>query len=158
MTPTTALFLDQLKQAAAQADSAEAIIRREMALKIRNVEQERAFAFRRLNLIRAVFDAIAGAESEEIAVATALAALRVKLGWSDDSEPRTEALSRFSPVAVAMFHAMSPPEEKEKGEKKLPPDPAEALRAFENWYAQSRDHSFWILFEHYLPETPRVDF
>jgi hypothetical protein len=34
----------------------------------------------------------------------------------------------------------------------------EALAAFEAWYAGNRPTPFWVLFEHYIPETPQVDF
>jgi len=33
-----------------------------------------------------------------------------------------------------------------------------ALAQFETWYAQTHTTPFWTLFEHYIPETPRVDF
>jgi hypothetical protein len=34
----------------------------------------------------------------------------------------------------------------------------DTLAEFENWYAGSRPVLFWVLFEQYIPETPRVDF
>jgi hypothetical protein len=153
MIPTTASFLDSLKEAAAKADSAEAVFRREIAERVKNFEQERAFAYRRLNFMRALADATATAESEEIAVAHALAAVRTKLGWSSDSEARTAVLSRLAPVAQAMFACLTPPE---KGGKL--PDIGKALADFETWYDETHSQPFWVLFEHYMPETPRVDF
>jgi hypothetical protein len=153
MIPTTASFLDLLKEAAAKADSAEAAFRREIAERVKNFEQERAFAYRRLNFMRALADATATGESEEIAVAHALAAVRTKLGWSSDSEARTAVLSRLAPVAQAMFACLTPPEKDEKL-----PDIGEALADFETWYGETHEQPFWVLFEHYMPETPRVDF
>ena len=32
------------------------------------------------------------------------------------------------------------------------------LAEFEAWYAETHSAPFWVLFEEYLPETPRVDF
>jgi hypothetical protein len=153
MIPTTALFLDSLKEAAVKAETAEGVFRREIAERIKNIEQERAFAYRRLNFMRALADATAAAESEEIAVANALAVVRAKLDWSSDSEARTAVLSRLAPVAAAMFARLTPPEK----DGKLP-DIGTALADFETWYGETHEQPFWVLFEHYIPETPRVDF
>jgi len=153
MSLTTASFLDQLKEAAAKADVAEAAFRREISERIKNFEHERAFAYRRLNFMRALADATAAAESEEIAVANALAVVRAKLDWSSDSGARTAVLSRLVPVAQAMFGRLTPPEKDEK-----PPDIGKALADFETWYGETHEQPFWVLFEHYIPETPRVDF
>jgi hypothetical protein len=152
MTVATAPFLDALKAAAGQAETAEGQYRREAAQRIAALEQERAFAFRRLNLMRMIADAVAGSESEEIAVANALAALRSKLGWGSDSEPRTEVLSRFAPVGQAVFRNVTPSEEGPVTSVQ------NALAEFEAWYAGNRRAPFWVLFEHHIPETPRVDF
>jgi hypothetical protein len=35
---------------------------------------------------------------------------------------------------------------------------ARALAEFEMWYRSTHSDAFWIHFEHYIPETPRVDF
>ena len=99
----TASFLLELKTAAEAAKTAEASFRREAALRVAALEQERAFAFRRLNLMQAIAEAMASAESEEIAVASAFAALRTRLGWNSDSEARSEVIMHFSPVALAVF-------------------------------------------------------
>ena len=58
--------------------------------------------------MRSIAEVVATAESEEIAVAAATAVLRAKLGWTNDSEIRDEIVSRFAPVAVAMFASLSP--------------------------------------------------
>jgi hypothetical protein len=71
MTPAPS-FLDDLKRANERATSAENDFRRDIAQRIEPLEDERAFAFRRFNLMRAVAAVVASAESEEIAVAAAL--------------------------------------------------------------------------------------
>ncbi|MGX9576492.1 hypothetical protein [Mesorhizobium sp. f-mel] len=96
MTVTTR-FLVELKTAAEAAKVAEGRFRREAAVRIAALEQERAFAFRRLNLMQAIAEAMASAESEEIAVASAFATLRTRLGWNSDSEARSEVIARFRP-------------------------------------------------------------
>ena len=149
MTVTTR-FLVELKTAAEAAKVAEGRFRREAAVRIAALEQERAFAFRRLNLMQAIAGAIASAESEEIAVASAFATLRTRLGWNSDSEARSEVIARFGQVVLAMFRA---PDEGESANN-VP----EALAGFEHWYAETRGSPFWLLFEHQIPDTPRVDF
>lgn len=149
-------FLDDLKAAADKAAAAEDEFRRDFAKRMAALESERAFAFRRLNLIRAIADVVATAEGEEIAVAAGTAVLRAKLGWVEDSEARDEVVSRFAPVAVAMYASLSPGIDGTGAPP--PPDAIAALGEFESWYAGSHENPFWVLFENYLPETPRVDF
>jgi len=153
MTIMLTSYLDELKADADRASVAEDKFRREIATRTRELERERAFAFRRLNLMRAVAEGIASAESEEIAVAAANAVLRIRLGWSDDSEARTEVLSRFAPVAQAMFDQLAP----EKCEDE-PRDVGTALAEFETWYGATHPVAFWVLFENVMRETPVVDF
>jgi len=153
MTPGRS-FLDGLKRATEHTTAAESDFRREIARRIKALENERAFAFRRYNLICAIADLVASAESEEIAVAGATAVLRTKLGWSSDSEARAAVLSRFAPVAQTMFASLAPSDNEEAPE----PDVIAALSEFERWYAETHPSPFWVLFENYMPETPVVDF
>jgi hypothetical protein len=152
----SASFLDTLELAASRSAQAENDIRREWAERIKTLERERAFAHRRFNFMRAIAEAVATAESEEIAVAAATAAMRAKLGWWDESEARTEALSRFVPVAQQVFAGLEPAVERE--EKAPSADVLGALAAFETWYRETHPHPFWMLFENQMPETPLVDF
>jgi hypothetical protein len=152
--PAGPSFLDDLKHATERAAAAENEFRRDIARRIKAMEDERAFAFRRYNLMRAVADAVASAESEEIAIAGATVILRSKLGWSNDSEARSAVLSHFSPVAQAAFASLTPADEKETPR----PDVLAVLGEFERWYAATHPNPFWVLFENYMPETPVVDF
>ena len=147
-------YLDTLKLSAERCAAAEDEFRRGIAERIRELERERSFAFRRLNLMKDVAAAIAGVESEEIAVAAAMTVLRVKLGWGSDSEARMEVVSSFAPVARAMFASLAPSE----GDDEAKPDVIKALADFEAWYEKTHPHPFWFLFENYMPETPVVDF
>jgi hypothetical protein len=149
---TTAAYLDRLQTAAAAAETAEAAFRRETAARIKLLEEERAFAYRRLNFMRALADAVAAAENEEAAVARALVLVRAKLDWSGESEARTAILSRLAPIAKAVYARITPAE----GTASV--DIGEALAEFEQWYRAAQGAPFWVLFEHYIPETPRVDF
>ena len=152
MTPLP--FLDELQAAAHDAEAAEAAFRRNAAARIAALEQERAFAFRRVNFMRAVAEAVASVEDEDAAVAHASAALRARLGWSSDSEARSSVVARFAPVAEALFLALP----SEADPPASPADVRAALASFEAWYAETHTKPFWALFEHYIPETPLVDF
>lgn len=133
---------------------AEDEFRRGIAERMKELEKQRSFAFRRLHLMKEVAGVITQAESEEIAIAGATVVLRAKLGWMNDSEARSEVLSRFAPVAQAMFASLVP--SADDNEEK--PDVIETLGEFEAWYAATHPNPFWILFENYMPETPVVDF
>ncbi|HMK81896.1 MAG TPA: hypothetical protein VK438_19745 [Xanthobacteraceae bacterium] len=146
-------FLDALVRAAEGAEQAEAAFRRDVAARAKALEQERAFAYRRLNFMRAIAAAIAAAENEEVAVASAREVMRERLGWASESQARGEVLTHFATVARAAFVSLAPPEaEAEEA------DVGAALVNFEAWYAATHPQPFWVLFETYMPETPRVDF
>lgn len=147
---TGARFLDELAEAAKAADGAETALRRDMARRLAEIAQERAFAYRRLNLMRAVVAPVAAAETEEAAVAGARAILRARLDWSEDSEARQAVLSRFETVICAMFAGTN--------EQENAPAILEALAGFEAWYGATHDVPFFALFERVMPETPVVDF
>jgi CHAD domain-containing protein len=145
-------FIGALESEAKARETAEAEFRREMNRKVAELAEARAFAFRRMNVMRALFDMVSGAKDREAAIAKAVRALRDRLGWVEDSEARTEVLERYAGIAAASFDATHPREEGEA------PDPATALAEFEEWYASTREKPFWVLFEHYMPETQLVDF
>ncbi|MDW6024238.1 hypothetical protein SAZ10_21035 [Mesorhizobium sp. BAC0120] len=144
-------FLLELKTAADAAKTTETSFRKEAAKQIAVLEQERAFAFRRLNLMEAIADAAGPAESEEVAVANAFAALRNRLGWNSDSDARQEVITHFGPVALAVFRAGLTGGEPATGVH-------DALAVFERWYAETWGLPFWALFEQQMPDTPVVDF
>ena len=102
--------------------------------------------------MQAIAEAIGPAEDEPTAVAYALTALRAQLGWDSDSEARAAVLARFAPVAQAVFASLMPDGSSSET------DVGAALTQFETWYSQTHTTPFWTLFEHYIPETPRVDF
>jgi hypothetical protein len=149
-------FLDNLETAAREAERAEAAFRSEVAARVAALERDRAFAYRRLNLMKAIADAARQAEEEQPAIAYALAVLRNKLGWESDSDARAAVLTRFAPVAQAIYSSYE--EQQEQPDKSDQNAVSAALMAFEAWYAETHPTPFWVLFEHYIPETPRTDF
>lgn len=151
---TLATILDALEATARSAGAAETAFRREAAERIKTLERDRSHAFRRVNLLRPIVEAVARAESEEMAVADSQAILRTKLGWSNDSEARSAILTRFATVVKGMFATLHP---RSKGEVE-PIDILALLDAFESWYEEAHRASFWNLFDQPMQETPVVDF
>jgi hypothetical protein len=148
---TLVTFLDDLSAATRAAEAAESAFRREAAARIAALEGERASTYRRLNWMRTVAETVTGAEDAEKAVAHVRAALRTRLGWHDDDAAHDAVLEHFSAVAVAAFACLTPGESEDA-------DVAIELAGFETWYLETHGRSFWSLFEHYIPETPLVDF
>jgi hypothetical protein len=151
MSPV-ASFLEVLQVSASDASAAETTYRREAAAHIKQLERERSFAFRRVNLMKPIADAVARAESEEIAVGAGQAILRAKLGWSGDTEARSAVLTEFAKVALALFANLHPVENQRSA------DVLALLKEFEAWYEATHSTSFWDLFDQPMPETPLVDF
>jgi hypothetical protein len=147
-----ASFIGWLRTAAESAAAAEAAFRSEAAERITSLERERAFAFRRFNLMRAVAEGVASAEDEEIAAAAGIGILRSRLDWTEGSDRQAAILSQFANVARAL-HACRP-EETEAGISGA----ARALAEFEAWYEQTVGAPFWALFDQPMEDTPRVDF
>ena len=151
MTVAAASFLEAFKAAAARAQAAEAQYRQEAVQRVAQLEKERAFAFRRLNLLNALAEVTGRAENEEAAITDGLALLRERLSWSTVDEARSEVLSRFAHVVVAVARAVTQPQDASPG-----PVP-DALAEFEAWYLDQRRNPFWILFEQELPDLPLVE-
>ncbi len=144
----------QLEAAAKAAQQAEDALRKRMVEEVARLERERAFAYRRLNLMRAVADAVARADGEDAAVANGLTAVRNELGWDSESETRTETLDRFAAVVRTTFARLG----SEAAEAETPAaDPVGALADFEAWYAARFERPFWVLFDQYVPELPLVE-
>lgn len=148
-------FLAALAAEAQEAEAAETRFRAEAQARATTLAQARAEAHRRANFLRLVASATATAETPEAAELSALSLLRNRFGWSEETPARAEVLARFAPLARALYAAAQEAPETGDGEAI---SPANTLAAFENWYAETRESSFWDLFEHYMPETPRVDF
>jgi hypothetical protein len=100
-------LLATFETAAAAAGQAEAAVRKRMEAEIAATERDRAFAYRRLNLMRTLARAMAAAETGEIAVGRGLGAVRAELGWEAESESRTETLGRLAPVVRAAFASIT---------------------------------------------------
>lgn len=154
---TASAFLARLEAATREADAAEEEVRADFARRIAFLADERAVAYRRFNLLRALHETVERAVDAETAAVYGLASLRTRLGWADGEQGvRTEIAERFAPVCRALWEAgRDRPVGKEVGETA---DAALELAAFEEWYRDRVGSDFWLLFENHMPETPRVDF
>jgi hypothetical protein len=153
--PLTAL-LDDLDRIAHDAAVNEENYRKEAAVRFRELEQDRAFGFRRLNLMRTVTAALDGCENEDEAILRGSAAFLHELGWSGTSETQQETLTNFAPVIAACWQAMQPV----SPEAEASPDAAriiEKLRAFEAWFAEHRNGPFLSIMEQEIVELSLVE-
>jgi hypothetical protein len=143
-------FLATLEAAAAAADAEETAFRREAAARIERLERARTFAFRRLNLLRALAEAAARAADPEASVAAQLGVIRERLGWQAAAGEMPRAvLERLAPLATCLDAEL-------RGDATA--DPCAELAAFESWYAERFGTPFWALLDRHVPETPVVDF
>ncbi|MBL8687605.1 MAG: hypothetical protein JNL04_00810 [Rhodospirillaceae bacterium] len=137
----------------ARADAAsteETAYRRESARRIETLERSRAFAYRRLNLIKKVAETASGEADARKAADARIAAAFVEIGWIGGSlaeldERGREAEAKFRPVAEAIG----------AGDEAAM---LEALAGFEAWFAERFGRDFCSVFDRYVPDTPKVDF
>ena len=147
------------------AEAAERAVRAEVEAQLKEAEQARAFAWRRLSALGDMARIAALEPDREIAVERQLVALFRDIGWIDGGldelgEGARPLLDWLQPIAEAL-HAVAHPAADDAGdEPKEPPvaDPIAAFRAFEAWYEADRGQPFLQVFERYMPPTPVVEF
>jgi hypothetical protein len=156
MTPATT-FLNTLKSAADQASGAETAFHRELAQRIKLLEKERAYAFRRLNLMQLIANSVMGSEDRDMAIAGSLAMVRIELGWDGEDDGHNLVMTQLKNVSEAVLGVLKPPSEENAAPQAPAPDPVAALKQFEQWYARTYQRSFWSLFDQERPELPLVE-
>lgn len=149
-------YLDGLEQAAHAASTAEEVYRREIAQRVRALEQDRAFAFRRLNLMRTVTAAVTGHEEEAEALQAGNIAFMRELEWTGATEAQRQALEQFQPVVLAAW-TLSRATEEEAARAANMAALERALTAFEQWFAASRNGPFLSVMEREVVELPLVE-
>ncbi|WP_119422433.1 hypothetical protein [Desertibaculum subflavum] len=154
-TDRLAALIAGLESAANAAEQAEASFKRDIDLRIAELERARAFAFRRLRLIGAM---AAPAEGErEAAVEARLDAAMRHIGWlvpgAELDPTELEVRAALEPVAAALEDLARPPE----GEGE-PPSAADALVRFEAWYRARFGAEFLDVFEQRAEFRSLVDF
>ena len=154
--PLTALLGD-LDRIAHDAAVNEENYRKEAAVRFRELEQDRAFGFQRLNLMRTVTAALDGSENEDDAILRGSAAFLHELGWTGTSESQQQTLKNFEPVIAACWQVA---QTEEPAAADAPSDTAsiiEKLRAFETWFAENRNGPFLSVMEREIVELPLVE-
>jgi hypothetical protein len=148
----TASYLDRLDRAARAASAEEDTYRKVTMERIKALERQRAFAFRRLNLVRAVAASIADANDEAEAAARGSATFLRELNWNGASERQREVVDKFLPVVTALWQMR---------DGSLPDGeagPADAALAdFERWFAENRNAPFESLMDTEVLELPLVE-
>jgi len=165
---TLTAFLDGLEQQAHAASAAEENFRRDIARQLRELEQERAFGFRRLNLMRSVIDAVASGKDEEEALAKGRETVAQELQIGAETAVNLETLQRFEPVLRACWGACVAETDAETetadaadadagSETAGAAAVAAALAAFEAWFSTARNGSFLSLMDQEIVELPLVE-
>lgn len=147
--------LARLGEAAREAGIAEESFRKEAARRIEALRQERAFAFRRLNLLRAVGAAVEEAQDEEQALASGRAVFLRETGLHGVDDRQKAVIERFLPVISAVWLATGAG--RQEAEDAVDADPGEDLAAFERWYEEERGRPFPTLMEREVAELPLVE-
>lgn len=154
MTAGQHAFLADLQESAHAAQSEEIRFRKSIAAEIAAREQARAFAFRRLGLMRAMVAAASEAETIEAARAAQARALSIELGWNPGAEGPARALQAWTAVADAVWTWLKPPAD---GSAPAGPGPIEAFALFEAWYADAFGRPFLALLDQEPLEIPVVE-
>jgi hypothetical protein len=147
-------FLTTLEAAARDADAEERSYRREAAARIETLERARTFAFRRLNVLRAMAEAASRAPDPATSIGAQLGLLRDRLGWAGaEGETPRAVLDQLAPLAACVDAGV-----RAGTAASVTEDLAAELGRFERWYSERFGNEFWALFDRYSPETPVVDF
>jgi hypothetical protein len=147
-----AAYLTDLDKAAGAASVAEDEFRRNIVAKMREHEEARAFAFRRLNLMKGVAASVSGAKDADEANERGTAALCREIGWTGATEFQREGVQKFAPVTLAVWEAT-----KEDAADSSLKEIERELAGFESWYAQAQNKPFMTVMEQELPELPLVE-
>jgi hypothetical protein len=146
------------------AEAAERAVRADVEAQLKQAEQARAFAWRRLSALGDMARIAALEPDRDLAVERQLVALFRDIGWIDGGldelgEGARPLLDWLRPIAEAL-HAGAHPAADAGGDPTEAPvaDPIAAFRAFEAWYEADRGQPFLQVFERYMPPTPVVEF
>ncbi|CAM5336366.1 putative protein OS=Afipia felis OX=1035 GN=BN961_00606 PE=4 SV=1 [Afipia felis] len=156
-TQQLSAFLEGFERSAHEASVNEENYRRETAARLRQLAEQRAFGFRRLNLMRTVVAAIRNCETEEDAIMKGSAAFLHEVGWSTENESQQEALEKFQPVIRACWQMKQAEAADVSGEPSKPDEIGQQLSEFENWFGKARNGPFLSVLEREIVELPLVE-
>ncbi|MGD9883350.1 MAG: hypothetical protein AB7F22_18390 [Reyranella sp.] len=163
MVAATDTLIARLQADCTDAEAREQAVRAAVEAELREAEQARAFAWRRLGALGDMARIAATEPDRELAVERQLAGLFRDIGWVENGldelpESARPLLDRLRPIAEALHaQAHSVPADAAE-EPATRADPLAAFRAFETWYEAERGQPFLQVFERYVPPTPLVEF
>jgi hypothetical protein len=145
------------------AETAERAVRADVEAQLKEAEQARAFAWRRLSALGDMARIAALEPDRDLAVERQLVALFRDIGWIDGGldelgEGARPLLEWLRPIAEALHAGAHPAADGGEAEEAPVADPIAAFRAFEAWYEADRGQPFLQVFERYMPPTPVVEF
>lgn len=159
------ILIARLQADCTAAEAAERAVRASVDSQIKKAETDRAFAWRRLNVLGDMARLAALEPDRALSVDLQLAGLFREIGWieasldelSDTARP---LLDRLRPIAEALHAAAFPGAGADDSADPAPPpaDPIAAFRAFEAWYEAERGQPFLQVYERYMAPTPVVEF
>jgi len=144
-----ASYLETLQAVAKAASAAEIEHQKQAAARAAELRNARAFAWRRLNLMRSLAGAVRDAENAEAATAAGRSAMFGMVGWNGATKAQRDVADRFTPVVLAVWNAC-----RRQGEEI---DVGATLAEFEAWYAAERGAPFLALMERETVELPLVE-
>lgn len=144
-------YLEDLGNIAREASIAEEQFRKQAAQRAEELKVERAFAYRRLNLLKAIGRAVSPAENEEEALKSGRSVFFREVSWNGATQKQKEVADQFEPVILAVWNAVRADEADGQ------PAVSEALDAFEAWYGENRNTDFLNLMEREIVELPLVE-
>lgn len=147
-----AAYLDDLGATAREASIAEEQFRKQAARRAEELKVEREFAFRRLNLVKAIGRAVILSEDEEAALKSGRSVFFREVSWNGATQKQRDVADQFDTVVLAIWSAVRPEEETDEQ-----PSVADTLAAFEDWYRESRNTAFLNLMEREIVELPLVE-
>jgi hypothetical protein len=151
MSDSVAALMAQLEAAANAAWQEEQAVRARLTQEVTRLERRRAFAHRRMHLVRLLAAAGTTAEAEEAAAAAQRAAVCRELGWERESEFRRAVLDRLQPAGLAVWQCA-------RGQEGAGPAAVLAgIDAFEAWYEATHDGPFYALLDREPPEVALVE-
>lgn len=159
----TDTLIARLQADCTAAEAHESAVRAAVEAQLREAEQARAFAWRRLGALGDMARVAVLEPDRERAVERQLVGLFRDIGWIESSleelaDSARPLLDRLRPIAEAL-HAEAHPVPAEEADKPSPhAEPLAAFRAFEAWYEAERGQPFLQVFERYAPPTPLVEF
>lgn len=149
--PEFSNLIEALTEKAREASAAETQYHKDMARQMAELKQARAFAWRRVNLLRAIAAAVKNAEDEEKAAASARKVFYREVGWNGGTQNQRDVAERFEPVTLAIWAAT-------REEEPAGADEVEAeFDAFETWYGETRESPFLALMERDIIKMPLVE-